>query len=272
MIPMIRSGLLVLGLLAASAFLIGQNAPSEADSAVSQSPSADGRYVSGFEILNPGRNPDALDIYPTRILESIRSKWNPKIRELQKSIGRKTGTVVIEFEIGRDGSIGKMKTVESTGDASMDSAAVEAISSSAPFKPLPGAYREKRLAMRMHFGYDQPGSAAAPFCDGPNSGAHSAAYELHFVKEGVLAPKLTYDPEPEYSEQGRRAKYQSDVHLAGTVDPQGAFTDVCVSEAAGEGLDENAVESVRRWKFEPATMKGEPVAVRINVEVTFRLY
>jgi outer membrane biosynthesis protein TonB len=29
---------------------------------------------------------------------------------------------------------------------------------------------------------------------------------------------------------------------------------------------------VRKWRFEPATLVGAPVAVRISVEVDFRLY
>jgi TonB family protein len=62
------------------------------------------------------------------------------------------------------------------------------------------------------------------------------------------------------------------VRIAGTVDLQGAFTDLCVAQAAGEGLDEKALEAVAAWKFEPATLQGEPVAVRLNVEVSFRLY
>jgi outer membrane biosynthesis protein TonB len=32
------------------------------------------------------------------------------------------------------------------------------------------------------------------------------------------------------------------------------------------------MEAVKTWKFEPATLRGEPVAVRINVEVDFHLY
>ncbi len=39
-----------------------------------------------------------------------------------------------------------------------------------------------------------------------------------------------------------------------------------------DGLDQKAIESVRQWKFEPATKDGVPVAVRVNVEVQFRLY
>jgi TonB family protein len=38
------------------------------------------------------------------------------------------------------------------------------------------------------------------------------------------------------------------------------------------GLDEKALEAVRQWKFAPATKDGHPVAVRVAIEVAFRLY
>jgi outer membrane biosynthesis protein TonB len=38
------------------------------------------------------------------------------------------------------------------------------------------------------------------------------------------------------------------------------------------GLDENAVDAVRRYRFEPSTFQGKPVPVEIDVEVNFRLY
>jgi len=37
-------------------------------------------------------------------------------------------------------------------------------------------------------------------------------------------------------------------------------------------LDEKALDAVRTWRFEPARKDGVPVAVRISVEVNFRLY
>ena len=64
----------------------------------------------------------------------------------------------------------------------------------------------------------------------------------------------------------------SNVEIAGTVDPHGYFTDLCVVQAAGAGLDEMAIEAVKTWKFEPATLQGEPVAMRLKVDVSFRLY
>jgi TonB family protein len=64
----------------------------------------------------------------------------------------------------------------------------------------------------------------------------------------------------------------SAVEIAGTVEPQGSFSDLCVSQAGGAGLDEQAVKTVARWKSEPATQEGQPVATRIKVEVSFRLH
>jgi TonB family protein len=270
--------LIGVGVLIVCTSLSGQNSRSQADPTAVVEPSANqseadnGRYVSGFEVLNQGKDPEALGFYAIRTLETIRSKWYPQIPALQKSVGRKQGAAVIEFEVGRNGSLRNITTVKSAGDASLDNAAAEAISSSAPFSPLPEKYHEKALQLKIYFGYDQPGSAEAPFCDGPNWGAHPGAYELHKIGQDVTPPKTTYDREPEYSEQARRAKYSSVVHVAGTVDPQGAFTDLCVSESAGNGLDEKAMEAVKTWKFEPAMLRGEPVATRINVEVSFQLY
>jgi TonB family protein len=37
-------------------------------------------------------------------------------------------------------------------------------------------------------------------------------------------------------------------------------------------LDEKAVEAVKQYKFKPATLKGQPVPVEVNIEMNFRLY
>jgi protein TonB len=55
------------------------------------------------------------------------------------------------------------------------------------------------------------------------------------------------------------------------VDAQGNPQRVQVVHALGKGLDEKAVEAVRRYRFKPATLQGKPVAVELNIEVNFRL-
>ena len=52
----------------------------------------------------------------------------------------------------------------------------------------------------------------------------------------------------------------------------GRATNIQVVKSPGLGLDEKAIEAVKNWKFEPAMKDGKPVAVQINVEVSFRLY
>jgi len=92
------------------------------------------------------------------------------------------------------------------------------------------------------------------------------------VGGGVSAPRPLFTPDPEYSEEARKAKYQGTCVLWLIVGPDGKPRDIKVSRTLGLGLDEKAIEAVRQWKFEPAMKDGKPVAVQINVEVSFRLY
>jgi protein TonB len=95
---------------------------------------------------------------------------------------------------------------------------------------------------------------------------------LFRVGGGVSAPRPIYDPDPEYSEEARHAKYQGTVLLWVVVGSDGKPHDIRVQRSLGMGLDEKAIEAVRQWKFEPSMKAGHPVAVQVNVEVSFRLY
>lgn len=106
---------------------------------------------------------------------------------------------------------------------------------------------------------------------GPGEGA-GVGGGPYSVGSGVSAPVPIYKPEPAYSEEARKAKYQGTVVLLIVVDAQGNVTDARVVKPLGMGLDEKAVESVRTWKFKPALRGGTPVPVRVYVEVSFRLF
>src|SRR6266404_844929 len=92
------------------------------------------------------------------------------------------------------------------------------------------------------------------------------------VGGGVSAPKAIFAPDPEYSEEARKAKYQGTCAVSLIVGPDGKPRDIRVARSLGLGLDEKAIEAVTQWKFEPAMKDGKPVAVAISVEVDFRLY
>ena len=103
---------------------------------------------------------------------------------------------------------------------------------------------------------------------GSDGGIGGAVYQ---PGAGVTAPVVLYKIEPEYSEEARKAKYQGVVVVAVIVDPAGRVTNPRVIRSLGLGLDEKAIEAVRKWKFRPGYKDGRPVAVTAQIEVSFRL-
>jgi periplasmic protein TonB len=83
---------------------------------------------------------------------------------------------------------------------------------------------------------------------------------------------LVYSPSPNYSEDARKAKLQGTVILSLVVDVHGNPIDIRVVRSLGMGLDENAVEAARTWKFTPGTRNVVPVPVRMLLVVQFRLF
>ncbi|MEJ2008805.1 MAG: energy transducer TonB [Acidobacteriota bacterium] len=104
---------------------------------------------------------------------------------------------------------------------------------------------------------------------GHGGGTGGGAYS---VGGNVSAPIPIYKPEPPYSEQARKAKYQGTCVLWIVVDAQGNVTAAQVVKPLGMGLDENALATVKTWKFKPAMRNGAPVPVKVMVEVSFRLF
>jgi TonB family protein len=88
----------------------------------------------------------------------------------------------------------------------------------------------------------------------------------------VIAPRAVYAPDPEYSEEARRAELQGQCVLWMVVGADGKPRDVRIARSLDSGLDEKSIEAIRTWRFEPARKDGQAVAVQINVETSFRLY
>lgn len=105
---------------------------------------------------------------------------------------------------------------------------------------------------------------------GPGSGGGTGG-GVYRIGGGVSEPIPIYRPEPEYSEEARKAKFQGAVMLQIVIDENGRTRDIRVIRPLGLGLDEKAIEAVQKWRFKPSTKDGRPVPVQANVEVNFRL-
>ncbi|MGD1062061.1 MAG: energy transducer TonB, partial [Terracidiphilus sp.] len=107
---------------------------------------------------------------------------------------------------------------------------------------------------------------------GPGSGGNAGG-GVYAVGGRISAPVPIYQPEAEFSDEARRAKYQGVCVIALIVDAQGNPQNVHVIRTLGMGLDEKAMEAVRKYKFKPAMKDGKtPVPTMITVEVDFHLY
>jgi TonB family protein len=107
---------------------------------------------------------------------------------------------------------------------------------------------------------------------GPGSGWNTGG-GLAQVGGRVSAPVALFQPEAEFSDEARRAKYQGVCLVGLIVDAQGNPQNVHILRALGMGLDDKAMDAVRKYKFKPAMRDGKtPVAVNLQIEVNFRLY
>jgi TonB family protein len=88
----------------------------------------------------------------------------------------------------------------------------------------------------------------------------------------VEPPKSLRTPDPDYTEDARKKHLQGTTELMVVINEKGLPEILEVVRGLGEGLDVKALEAISEWRFEPATYKGEPVAVMISVQMKFALY
>lgn len=118
-------------------------------------------------------------------------------------------------------------------------------------------------------GGDGPGSGPG-WGPGADGGFGGSVYTPG--RGGVTAPVPVFAPEAEFSDEARRQKYQGVCLVALIVDAHGYPQNVHIVQRLGMGLDEKAMDAIRRYRFKPATKDGKSVAAAITVQVDFRLF
>lgn len=90
-------------------------------------------------------------------------------------------------------------------------------------------------------------------------------------KKKVKPPSPIYEPEPPYNLEARHLRFSGADVLRFTVDKNGHVSRVTIVKPAGLGLDDQAVKTVRTWRFHPAEAGGKPVPVPVTAEFSFTL-
>lgn len=114
------------------------------------------------------------------------------------------------------------------------------------------------------------GSKNGPgFDSGEGGGGVSGT--LFRMGDGVKPPVLVSKVDPDYSEDARKRRREGTVLVAAEIDTSGEAVNMRIIRSLGLGLDEEAMNALKQWKFKPARKDGKPVAVEIQVGITFRL-
>ena len=108
--------------------------------------------------------------------------------------------------------------------------------------------------------------------EGSGGGFGGGVYD---IGNGVTSPVLVREVKPNYTGEAMRAKLQGIVEMEAVVMPDGTVDPKSIritrSLDANLGLDQQAIIAVKQWRFRPGLYKGQPVPVRVNVELTFTL-
>ncbi len=87
----------------------------------------------------------------------------------------------------------------------------------------------------------------------------------------IKPPRPVYQPDPGYWPLAKELNVEGTTILQLVVQTDGSPSDIQIVAPIGVGLDDEAVAAVKAWRFQPATLNGQPVPVRISLQMDFHL-
>jgi protein TonB len=90
------------------------------------------------------------------------------------------------------------------------------------------------------------------------------------VGGNVQPPRIIYKVNPDYPLLAHQASIQGEVIISAIIDSQGNVVDMKVVSGPPL-LYSAAMKALGQWKFQPTYLNGEPVAIKWNASVRFRI-
>lgn len=90
------------------------------------------------------------------------------------------------------------------------------------------------------------------------------------VSSGVAEGNLIHRVNPVYPPQAKSRNLSGDVSLEAVIDREGRVTQL-VAVSGSPLFAKAAMDAVRKWKYRPWMLKGEPVEVKTTIIVHFRM-
>ena len=85
----------------------------------------------------------------------------------------------------------------------------------------------------------------------------------------VISPRVLTRAAPSIPDLAIKLRAAGEVSLSFVVQTDRTIRDIQVVRSIGYGMDEEAIQTVKKWRFAPGTKDGLPVDVRIRAAVGF---
>jgi TonB family protein len=263
--------------------LLAQNAPAGQVPAAPPVPAASGgpvRVGSGVVVVPNG----PVRVSSGTLAGMVLSKVDP-LYPAEAKAAHVQGAVILHAIISKTGTVEKLEVV--SGPTMLVSSAMDAVQQWT-YRPYLLNGRPVEVETSITVNYTLADSTTVV---GQSPAANEAVDGVRQIEGDVKGPVILYEPEPVYTQAGRKAKVQGVVTVSIVVDEHGQPQNVHIVRGLGIGPDgkpdpklkkaarvamdrmnQSAVDAVKQYKFKPAMENGKPVAVYLNVEVNFEIF
>jgi periplasmic protein TonB len=101
--------------------------------------------------------------------------------------------------------------------------------------------------------------------------AQTGVDPVYTLGPGLTAPAVVKQVKATYDKASKDAGTEGTVTLEAVVLPDGTVGDVTVVRALSRALDAAATKALKAWTFKPGMKDGQPVAVKVTIEMTYSL-
>lgn len=179
-----------------------------------------------------------------------------------------TGQVVAAADCDSLGGIRDVSVIAPSPAAALNAAALNALDRLKTAPPALAGFPPNRRRLIVTFYYNAastPGPVPPP-PGWPPPGALRPG-------PGVSPQRVVRDVRPIYTRLARQARIQGGVVVESVVRRDGSVGDAVVVRSLDRtfGLDQEALNAIKQWRFVPGTRSGGPVDVVVTVELVFAL-
>ena len=174
-----------------------------------------------------------------------------------------TGEVWLDAVVKVDGTVEVVKVQKSPNGgaaAGLDEAAIDAAKQWL-FKP--GVRDGKSVPVHVVLIMEFKGSSQS-----------GEGQQVYAPGQPIRNPLLKSKVDPHYSREAMQAKIQGEVQLDAIIETDGSVNVLGIKKSLDKtfGLDDAAIEAAKQWRFDPGTLNGKPVRVRVTLVMEFKLH